>query len=120
MERAYLRSDLFDDSEEILKALHHFRYRKHEVLVFHVMAQEELTFPFDQMSLFRDMELPRMHQQVDPRAIRAEYLELVREHVHRIETGCGQMDVDYVAISTARDFETALSQYLAQRMGRAR
>ncbi len=125
-ERAHRRgliliiSDLFDDTDELLKALHHFRYRKHEVLLFHVMAEEELTFPFETAHLFRDLEKPHTYRQIDPRALRAEYLELLRRHIRRIEMGCGQMDIDYVPISTARGFEVALAQYLAQRMGRAK
>ncbi|MFP4057910.1 MAG: DUF58 domain-containing protein [Candidatus Brocadiia bacterium] len=120
-ERAHRRglivvvSDLFDDPGEILKALHHFRYRKHEVIVFHVMAEEELTFPFDRWSLFRDLELADRRVQLDPRAIRAAYLDEVRGFIERIEKGCGQMNVDYVPLTTARDFDVALAAYLARR-----
>jgi len=108
-------SDLFDDPEEILKALHHFRYRKHEVIVLHVMAEEELTFPFDRWSLFRDLELLDRKVQLDPRSIRAAYLDEVRRFLERIEKGCGQMSVDYVPLSTRHDFDLALATYLARR-----
>ena len=125
-ERAHRRgliviiSDLFDDPAEIIKALHHFRYRKHEVLVLHVMAQEELTFPFDRWSRFRDLEISHRHVQLDPRAIRAQYLEEVRRFIRLIETGCGQMSVDYVPMSTQRDFDIALAHYLAHRRARTK
>ncbi|MFT6864360.1 MAG: hypothetical protein ACJAVK_002925, partial [Akkermansiaceae bacterium] len=33
-----LISDLFDDPAEIVAALHHFDYRQHELVVFHVLA----------------------------------------------------------------------------------
>ena len=110
-----LISDLLDDPEEILQALHHFRYRRHEVIVLHVMAEEELTFPFERQSEFRDLERPSGRAQVDPRAIRAEYLDQVRRHVGLIEQGCGRMKVDYVGLSTRYDFDEALSRYLAKR-----
>jgi uncharacterized protein (DUF58 family) len=113
-------SDLFDDPEEILRALYHFRYRKHEVLLLHVMAEEELTFPYDQSSEFRDLEVAGHRVQIDPRAIRAEYLDHVRRHLGRIEMGCGQMNIDYVPMSTRTDFDVALSHYLAQRKSRVR
>jgi len=125
-ERAHRRgfiiiiSDLFDDAEEILNALHHFRYRKHEVMILHVMAEEELTFPFDRWTLFRDLELDARRVQLDPRSIRAEYLERVRQFVHRIEYGCGQMDIDYVPMSTRRSFDVALAHYLANRRSRTK
>jgi len=123
-ERAHRRglviiiSDLFDDPDRILNALHHFRYRKHEVLLLHVMAEEELTFPFDKWSRFRDIE-PAHHQvQLDPRALRAQYLQEVSGFVKRIETGCGQMRIDYVPLSTRHNFDVALAGYLAHRRSR--
>jgi len=113
-------SDLFDDPEAILKALHHFRYRKHEVIVLHVMAEEELTFPFDRWSLFRDLELEARKVQLDPRSIRAAYLDEVRRFIQAIEKGCGQMNIDYVPLSTQRDFDVALATYLARRRSLAK
>ena len=125
-ERAHRRgliviiSDLFDDPKEILNAFHHFRYRKHEVLVLHVMAEEELTFPFDRWSMFRDLEVDARRIQLDPRSVRAEYLERVREFIRQVEVGCGQMDIDYVPLSTKRSFDVALAHYLANRKSRAK
>jgi hypothetical protein len=53
--------------------------------------------------------------QIDPRAIRSEYLAELRKFIKQIETGCGQMNIDYVQLSTARDFDVALSHYLSSR-----
>ena len=108
-------SDLFDDPEQILTALHHFRYKKHEVVLLHVLAEEELTFPFGQWSVFRDLEVSGRRVRLDPRAVRAEYLDQVRRFIRRIELGCGQMSIDYVPMSTARGFDIALAYYLARR-----
>ncbi len=124
-ERAHRRglviiiSDLFDDPDAILNALHHFRYRKHEVLVLHVMAEEELTFPFSTFCDFRDLEVGGRNVQLDPRAVRAEYLRQVERHIRRLDMGCGQMHVDYVQLSTRQSFDEALAGYLAHRRGRA-
>ena len=123
-ERAHRRglvviiSDLFDDPAAILSALHHFRYRKHEVLVLHVMAQEELTFPFESWSDFRDLETRDGKIQLDPQSVRAAYLEEINRFIRDLETGCGQMKIDYVQMSTAQPFDVALAQYLAARRGR--
>ena len=111
-------SDLFDEPEAILNALHHFCYRKHEVMVLHVMAEEELTFPFGQWSDFRDLEVAGQNVQLDPRSIRAEYLDRVRTFVRHIDRGCGQIKVDYVPMRTSEDFDFALSTYLAGRQSR--
>ena len=49
-------SDLFDDPQQIMKGLQHFRHRKHDVIVFHVLDRYELTFPFKEMTVFEGME----------------------------------------------------------------
>jgi len=125
-ERAHRRglivliSDLFDDPEQILNAFHHFRYRKHEVIVLHVMAEEEVTFPFDRWSLFRDLELNDRKVELDPRSIRSAYLDEIRRFLLAIESGCGQMNIDYVPLTTQRDFDVALATYLARRRSLAK
>ena len=113
-------SDLFGDPDEILSALHHFRYRKHEVMLLHVMAEEELSFPFDRWTNFRDLEVHGQNIHLDPRSIRAEYLDRVRSFVRRVEMGCGQMKIDYVPMSTGQKFDVALANYIAGRQNRAK
>lgn len=110
-----LISDMFDNAGELLKALHHFRFRKHEVIVMHVMAEEELTFPFKHWSQFKDLEQPAQHLDLDPEALRSAYLAEVRAFVDTLEKGCGEMRVDYVPFSTRQDFGMALGSYLAHR-----
>ena len=51
-----LISDLFDDPDKVLSGLQHFRYKGHEVIVFHVLDPQELTLDFTQRTRFRDME----------------------------------------------------------------
>jgi hypothetical protein len=50
--------------------------------------------------------------------VRAAYLERVGDFIRQIEVGCGQMDIDYVPLSTKRSFDAALGMYLAQRRRR--
>jgi len=113
-------SDLFDDVEEILNALHHFRYRKHEVILMHVMAEEELVFPFDRWANFRGLETTTQQVSLDPRAVQAEYLERVHEFIRHLDMACGQMKIDYVPMCTREPYEIALSRYLATRLSRAK
>ena len=112
-------SDLFDDPAEVLKGLHHFRFRKHEVIVLHVMADEELTFPFERWSLFKDLERGDHELELDPQAVRAAYLDEMRRFLAAIEKGCGEMHIDYVPLCTRQDFDLALAGYLANRQNMA-
>jgi len=110
-----LISDLFDEPDEILEALHHFHYRDHELVIFHTMAEEELSFPFKKFSHFRDLENPAHRLRVDPDTIRATYLEKVRAFVDQIESACGKLHADYIPLNTKLPFEQVLSDYLARR-----
>ncbi|MEI6647483.1 MAG: DUF58 domain-containing protein [bacterium] len=107
-------SDLFDNTETLLKALHHFRYRRHEVIVMHIMAEEELHFPFDSFTEFKDLESVRQLE-VDPKTIRASYLDRVRRFLSDISAGCGEIRADYLPLSTKKPFDRALADYLARR-----
>ena len=61
----------------MLAGLKHFRHRRHEVILFHVLDPAELDFPFRQMTLFKGLEeLPDVL--ADPRALRQAYLQRVR------------------------------------------
>jgi len=110
-----LISDLFDDVDELVSAFHHFRYRKHEVVVFHVMAEEERTFPFEEWSVFEDLEPPTGRLPLDPWTIRARYQEEVQDFLERLRKECGRLRIDYVPLNTKTDFDLGLAAYLAGR-----
>ncbi len=51
-----LISDLFDDPNEVINGLKHFRHKKHEVIVFHVLDPKERSFSFPELAIFKDLE----------------------------------------------------------------
>lgn len=112
-----LVSDLFDDADAVISALHHLRYRKHEVIVMQVMAEEELSFPFAQWARFESLE-GRRELLVDPRALRAEYLAGLERFIRAIDSACGRLQIDYVPMNTSVPTAVALANYLAARMAR--
>ena len=108
-------SDLFDDGEKIKEALHHFQYRNHELVIFHLMAEEELTFPFRKFTNFRNLESLNANLKVDPLAIKAQYMERVRGFIDTIEKACGQMKADYVPVNTKNPLPDTVNSYLSRR-----
>lgn len=108
-------SDLFDSAEEIIKALHHFKYRKHEVIVLHIMAEEELTFPFNSFTRFKDLENPEVALPIDPKTLKAMYLDKVSSFLSTLENDCGKLKIEYIPMSTAKPYDTALAEYLTAR-----
>ena len=107
-------SDLFDDVDALLAGLKHFRHRRHEVIVMHVLDPAELDFPFERATLFRGLEqLPKAL--VEPRSIRKAYLAEFNNFIRRIKKGCRQHQIDYVPMRTDQSMVVALSTYLASR-----
>ena len=113
-------SDLIDDAEAIKNALHHFQYKRHELLLFHIMAEEELKFPFKKFDHFRCLEVNGRRVDIDPATIRASYLERVQAHLKAIELSCGQMEADYVPVTTTTPVTETLFSYFSNRKAATR
>jgi uncharacterized protein (DUF58 family) len=108
-------SDLFDDVASMIAGLKHFRHRRHEVVLFHILDPAELDFPFDNITLFRGLEeLP--DTLVDPRALRKAYLREFGQFVRALKKGCRMHQIDYVQMRTDQTLDIPLSAYLASRM----
>jgi uncharacterized protein (DUF58 family) len=111
-------SDLFDDVPSLLAGLKHFRHRRHEVVLFHVLDPAELDFPFDQTTLFKGLEqLPEVLS--DPRALRKAYLEELGAFIKQIQIGCREQQIDYVQLRTDQSLGRTLAAYLSLRMTRS-
>jgi uncharacterized protein (DUF58 family) len=112
-----LLSDLLDEPADILAGLKHLRYKRHEVVVFHILDRAEVEFPFQESTLFRGMEnLPELL--TDPRSLRDGYLEQLGAFLKELERGCRDQNIDYVPLRTDIPVGTAISQYLASRLAR--
>jgi len=111
-------SDLFDEVDSLLAGLKHFRHRRHEVILFHVLDPAELEFPFHDPTKFRGLE-GWADVTVEPRALRRAYLDQFERYVRRLQQGCRLAQIDYVLLRTDRSLELALSSYLASRSRRS-
>ena len=109
-----LISDLFDDPDKILSGLQHFRYKGHEVIVFHVLDPQELTLDFTQRTRFRDMESGE-EIVTDPWHIQSDYQKSMEQFCDYIKSNCRQKNIDYVQLSTDLPLDMALSEYLIKR-----
>jgi len=112
-------SDLFDDVTKMIAGLKHFRHRRHEVIVFHVLDPAELDFPFRDTTLFKGLEgLPDVL--TEPHALRRAYQAEIGAYLDELKRGCRMIDIDYVPLRTDWDLDAALSSYLAARANRRR
>src|SRR5207237_1131569 len=89
-----LISDLLADREPLFRGLEMLRHRRHDVLVFHVLDDDELNFPFAGTTRFDGMEeLP--HLVCDPRALRHGSLDALEEFLTEVRRGCSRRGIDY-------------------------
>jgi uncharacterized protein (DUF58 family) len=107
-------SDLFDDPSAVLTAIKHFRHKKNEVIVMHVLDPLERSFAFGSDAVFKDLETgERMTTQ--PWHIGRAYREAMVAFTDRYRHECRDQSVDYVLLDTSMPYDTALIEYLSKR-----
>ncbi len=112
-----LFSDLLTDPEPVIKSLYRLRHAGHEVILFHILDEAEVTFPFTGLVEFEDPEsLDTL--ELDARGIRNEYLDGMNEFRAKYKRECGLANVDYVPMDTSVNFDKALLDYLILRQRR--
>ena len=110
-------SDLFGDVESTLKGLRLLRQRGHDVMVLHVLDEDELEFPFSGSSRFADLE-SETKLNCNPKALRDGYLEAINEFLDEVRRGCAKAAVDYARVSTSDPMDATLATFLSRRMAR--
>lgn len=109
-------SDLFVDRAVLTKGLRLLRQRGHDVMVFHVMDDEELDFNFKGPTRFEGLEVPdRLN--CNPRALRDGYMEALKAYLEEVRRICAQNVCDYALIRTSQPLDAALATYLSHRLG---
>ena len=113
-------SDFLDDTDKLIAALARFRHARHELILFHVVAPEEVDFPFSRPTQFHDLEQTSRRVLVDPHRVRERYLRNFGRFCSRLEQGAAGQDVDYQRVTTSQPYVHALGRYLASRSRRRR
>jgi uncharacterized protein (DUF58 family) len=110
-----LISDLLWDPEALIRAFDRLCYDRHEVIVMHVLDEDERTFPFRDNTRFEGLEAPELQLPVDPQSLRKSYLEALGRFISRVRAACVDRRIDYVGLSTADPLDVGLRRYLAAR-----
>jgi len=110
-------SDLLADPADVISALRRLRHGRHDVILFHVLDEAEVHFPFEGMVEFEE---PESHEklEIDAAGFRADYLAEIEAFCDMYRRECFQNGVDYVQLDTSMQFDRALTEYLANRRAR--
>ncbi len=112
-----LISDLLDaDGPSLARGLRKIRHKGHDLILFQTLDPDELEFPFDRLTRFEGLE-DAQHVRVDPKALRAAYLDALKDFQQSVKTGCVANGMDYQVLDTGRPLDVALTTYLAARAG---
>ncbi len=110
-----LLSDMWDPEQSaVLAALKHFRYRQHEIVVFHIHDPAEAAFPYREEGMFIDSESGE-RLNILPWELAREYRRKVEERVAYYKRGCSENRIGYERVLTSTPFDTALLRYLEKR-----
>jgi uncharacterized protein (DUF58 family) len=109
-------SDLLAEPARLLKGLTLLRQRGHDVLVLHVMDDDELDFPFTGPTRFEGLELPDAVN-CNPRALRDGYLEALGKFLEETRRQCARHQIDYQLLRTSDPLDAVLTAFLSKRLG---
>src|SRR5436190_6041811 len=110
-------SDLLADPGPVFQALRRMRHRGHDVILFHILDEAEVTFPYDGMVEFEDPETNELVV-VDASSYRRDYQSEIAGFRAMYKQECFQSGIDYVALDTSMQFDKALLEYLLSRRAR--
>jgi uncharacterized protein (DUF58 family) len=109
-----LISDLLDRPEEVLRGLKQLRSKGSDVIVFQLLDRDELEFPFEDSTLFEDLE-EDLKLLADPPAIRPAYKKAIQDLIEGYRQSCTSYRIDYALFDTAAGLDRALVRYLTWR-----
>ncbi|MCL2745250.1 MAG: DUF58 domain-containing protein [Planctomycetaceae bacterium] len=102
---------------EIMSGLHTLRHRGHDIIVFHILDEAEVKFPFHgAVELFDPESEERIRGNAE--MLKRNYLEALEEYRAGFRRECSRSKIDYVELDTGMQFDKALAEYLTRRIGR--
>ncbi|MFN7877302.1 MAG: DUF58 domain-containing protein [Pirellula sp.] len=112
-----LMSDLLADIDPTLEAIRILKHAGHDVIVFHVLDEAEVEFPFTGLVQLED---PETKQSVSVNAddICQEYKENVQKFRADLKKGLSESKIDYVPLDTSMPYDKAITEYLVSRRSR--
>ena len=111
-------SDLLAEPEAIISSLRQLRHGGNDVILFHILDEAEVAFPFSGLVEFEEPE-SHTRLEVDADSYRSDYLQEIEQFRETYRRECFQSGIDYVALDTSMPFDRALTEYLVKRRSRA-
>ena len=111
---AVVISDFFSSEAAVRQLLRALHAQHQEVLVFHVLAPEELDLPYEGEHIFEDLETTE-EIPVHTEDFRKEYQRRLSGFCDGIKQACIDLEIDYRQLRTDAALDVALIEYLEHR-----
>jgi len=109
-----LISDLYENPDDLMEALKPYRSLGNDLVVFHILDQAEITFPYGEPSRFEDLESGE-EVPVVPEVFAEQYRTMMKEHIAALSAKCAESRIDYLQLTTSQPLDEALFYYLGNR-----
>ncbi|MBL4675237.1 MAG: DUF58 domain-containing protein [Mucilaginibacter sp.] len=107
-------TDMYQANGEILSLLTTLAALRHEIIVFHLMGQNELDFDFKGYTTLEDMETGETIQ-INTQTAKATYQAKLQQHLSAIKNELLGKRIAYRMLSTSQPLDEALRDFLVQR-----
>ncbi len=109
-----LFTDLYQTSDEIIGLLDTLNTLRHEILVFHILAQNEINLEFRGYTTFEDLETKQTIQ-IDQQKARANYQAKLAAYLEQTRVQMLDRGIYYRKITTDQPIDQVLRDFLKQR-----
>ncbi len=107
-------SDLYGDVNELFRALGQYRHRRFDVILFHVLHEQEVHLPEWPHMRFLDAESGDTLT-CNPADLRASYTARLQEHCESLRRHAAARRIDYHFTHTGQPYDQVLHGYLLKR-----
>ena len=107
-------SDFYDDPADIFSALNLYSHRKFEILLFHVLHEQERNLPNVAHARLVDMETGGVLT-CRPEDLQRSYEAKMREFVSTMKSSAAARGIDYNLVTTDMPYDRILRRYLLKR-----
>ena len=82
--------------------------------MYHVLDADEIKFPFDEMTIFKDLE-DKSEITTDAFSLRNEYLNRIRQMINTFKSALRKSGIDYLLANTSMPLEANIRSFFTRR-----
>lgn len=107
-------TDLYQTNDEWLQFIKTLKTRRNEVIVFHLMGDQELSLDFSKTTVFHDLE-SRKEIRVDPVTLREQYQQKLNDWIEGLRDGFRNEGIDYSLVNISHPIQEVINKFLWRR-----